>query len=175
MLRVLLPLLSLLSSPVLAQGDAPAPPKPACATPIVPTGALAAWANATPLVASGEGGSAPELAAGKTVAVALLPTPQVHFVATPKKAGGPEGFSGLLAFEVKQAGTYRIALGAAAWLDVVSPEGAALTSLTHSHGPDCSGIRKMVDFELTKGRHTIQIAGAPVAQAKLLISGPDRR
>jgi hypothetical protein len=36
-------------------------------------------------------------------------------------------------------------------------------SVTHGHGPACSGIRKMVEFEVTQGRYQLQIVNAPTA------------
>ena len=65
---------------------------------------------------------------------------------------------GLVGFSVTEAGTYRVALGSGAWIDVVRG-GKAAASTAHGHGPACSGVRKTVDFPLTPGRYILQIAG----------------
>jgi hypothetical protein len=38
----------------------------------------------------------------------------------------------------------------------------------HGHGPDCSGIRKIVWFDLPAGRHIIQIAGSQARTIKVM-------
>jgi hypothetical protein len=75
----------------------------------------------------------------------------------------------MYSFKVERAGTYRIALASAAWIDVLRGK-TAVESSSHGHGPDCSGIRKMVDFPLQPGRYVIQIAanGAQVLPFMIL-------
>jgi hypothetical protein len=51
------------------------------------------------------------LVPGKAAAVALLPTPEVHYPLRPEKPGGSVSHGGLLALEVARAGTYRVAIG----------------------------------------------------------------
>ena len=62
--------------------------------------------------------------------------------------------------DVKKAGRLVVALDGGAWIDLVH-EGAIVKSVTHGHGPACSGIRKMVEFDVTPGRYLLQIANAP--------------
>lgn len=100
------------------------------------------------------------IALGRAVRAGLVPVAQVRFALPPEKAGAPETFGGLLAFDVPSGGRYRVALGAVAWIDLVR-DGKALASVAHGHGPACSGIRKMVDFDLTPGRYVMQVSGAP--------------
>ena len=40
---------------------------------------------------------------------------------------------------------------------------AVVKSVTHGHGPACSGIRKMVEFDVKPGRYQLQIVNAPAA------------
>lgn len=138
------------------------PADPACAAPVAAAGDYAPWNHPTPLAAAGEVSAAPPLALGSAAQVSLLPTPEVHYAQRPEKPGGTISYGGLLVLDVKKAGTYRLALSTAAWLDVIGKEGA-LRSVAHGHGPDCTGIRKMVDFPLMPGRYHVQIAanGAP--------------
>ena len=103
--------------------------------------------------------------------VSLLPTPSVHYPLQPEKPGGSVSHGGLLGFTITEAGTYRIALGSAAWIDVVRG-GKPVTSTAHGHGPACSTIRKMVDFPLMPGRYILQVsanagAGLPVLVTRL--------
>ena len=71
-------------------------------------------------------------------------------------------FGGMIPIEVKKPGRLIVALDAGAWIDLVR-EGAVVKSLTHGHGPGCSGIRKMVEFDVTQGRYQLQIVNAPTA------------
>ena len=132
---------------------------------------LAGWAARRPLPAATQAsrvrGAA--LVIGQGVNATLAPTPNVRYVVRPEKPGGSVSFGGLFAFTVQQAGTYRVALGSGAWIDVLK-NGKAVTSTAHGHGPDCTGIRKMVDFPLTPGRYTLQIAANGEAALPLLVA-----
>jgi hypothetical protein len=88
----------------------------------------------------------------------LLKTPQVAYILQPKKPGGSVSNGGLFSFNAETARTYRVALSAAAWIDLIE-DGKSLTPAAFGHGPDCSGIRKIVDFQLTPGKHALQISG----------------
>ena len=71
-------------------------------------------------------------------------------------------FGGMIPIDVKKPGRLVVALDAGAWIDLVR-DGAVVKSLTHGHGPACSGIRKMVEFDVTQGRYQLQIVNAPTA------------
>jgi hypothetical protein len=169
----------LLAAPAMAQPPAAAPAPatapatmegeaaPACTAPVAPTGALAPWATPAPLAAGAQAPHAPALTLGQAAQVDLLPTPQVQYPLQPEKPGGSVSHGGLLLLDVPSAGTYRIALGSGAWLDVVGADGAQ-RSIAHGHGPACSGIRKMVDFTLQPGRYTVQISANGPAQIRVL-------
>jgi hypothetical protein len=53
-------------------------------------------------------------------------------------------------------------------VDVIR-EGAAVPSVAHGHGPACTGIRKMVDFDLASGAYTLQLAGNASATLPLML------
>jgi len=151
-------LITVASSPVAAQ----MPQATSCTAMVTPTGDYASWSQAAPLVAGKDATTPSVLTLGAASQVALAATPDVHFALRPEKPGGSVSYGGILAIDVPSAGTYRIALGSAAWLDVIGKDGAQ-RSTAHGHGPDCTGIRKIVDFTLTPGRYIVQISanGAP--------------
>lgn len=156
----------------IATGIAPAAEempaaKPACAASVAPSGELAPWTSPTPVKAGGEAAKAPLLAIGKAAGVTLLPTPDVRYALRPEKPGGSVSYGGLFTLDVARAGTYRIALSTAAWIDVVGKDGA-LRSIAHGHGPDCTGIRKMVDYVAPAGRYTLQISANGTSQLSVL-------
>lgn len=90
----------------------------------------------------------------------LAPVGSVKLAAAPVKPPVTGMYAGTVAFDVARAGRARIALDQGAWIDVVK-DGAIVKSVTHGHGPKCSGIRKIVDFDLTPGRYVVQIVNAP--------------
>jgi hypothetical protein len=101
--------------------------------------------------------------------MALLPTPRVAYPLRPEKPGGSVSYGGLARFTVDKAGTWRVALSTPAWVDVVK-DGKASTSIAHGHGPDCSGIRKMVDYALEPGEYVLQVAANGSDKVTLLVT-----
>lgn len=71
-------------------------------------------------------------------------------------------FGGMIPIDVKKPGRLVVALDAGAWIDLVRA-GVVVKSVTHGHGPACSGIRKMVEYDVTQGRYLLQIVNAPTA------------
>lgn len=142
-----------------------------CAAPAELPAPLASWRNPAALQASADRKRAMRavLTPGQAVTMALLRTPDLSYSVRPAKPGGTVSYGGLASFTVRQAGTWRVALGAGAWVDVVK-DGKAVTSIAHGHGPDCSGIRKMVDYALEPGRYTLQIAANGEESLTLLVT-----
>jgi hypothetical protein len=160
------------AAPVDAQdmpmAHAPAPVCPKDSQPIPP--ALSAWSTRTPnaaVAAATELGKA-AVVPGTAYDVSLAPTPAVTYPVVPTHPGATGSRGGLVRVAIATAGTYRVAIGAAAWLDMVQGT-TTLPSVGHSHGPTCSGIRKMVDFALRPGSYTLQIVGNAEATLPLLI------
>ncbi len=106
------------------------------------------------------------LAVAKTAVLTLRPAAEVQFKSPPEQT--KPGMAGTFAFSVPAAGTYRIALGSAAWVDVIE-NGKAVKSVAHRHGPACTSIRKVVDFPLAAGEHWLQLNGSPASTIKVLI------
>ncbi len=142
----------------LAQAPAAQQACPADATAALPPG-FAAWSSTQPVMAGTDSTAQAVLAVGQAATITLRPSAQVRYTVVPEKPGDSASHGGIVSFDVAQAGTYRIGLSAAAWIDVVR-DGAAIASAAHGHGPACSGIRKIVDFPLQPGRYTLQIAGS---------------
>lgn len=143
---------------------------PVCAATAAPVGVLAPWATPVDMQAEGsaDGLTRATLAIGQAARLHLRPTPEVRYKLQPEKPGGSVSHGGLIGVEVVQAGTYRIALGSPAWIDLVGDAGA-VESIAHGHGPACTGIRKMVDFALRPGRYVVQISANGEPQTSLLI------
>lgn len=109
------------------------------------------------------------LALGKGYKANLLNTPKVTFAVQPEKPGGSVSFSGLFRFDVPEAGNYVVALGSAAWIDVME-DGKSLEPVSFGHGPECTTIRKMVVFALKPGGHVLQVAGNGAESLKLMVA-----
>lgn len=108
------------------------------------------------------------LAVGKQATLTLKPASTVRFaprLARPPKDGT---FGGYFPLTVPAAGTYRFALSDGAWIDAVY-HGTRLHSAAHGHGPDCSGIAKIVAFQLQAGRNYIQLSEAKAATVSVMV------
>lgn len=101
--------------------------------------------------------------------LALKPSAGLSFEVTPTKAPAADTFLGVVRFDVAKAGTYRVGLGGAAWIDVVQ-SGKVLPSTAHAHGPVCSPMKKMVDFALPAGRYALQLSGAKTAELSVSVT-----
>jgi hypothetical protein len=157
---------SLAPLPVLAQTP------PACAAMDASlTGEFTGWTSKTDITAAtaSKALSKAELTVGKAANVALPSTADVKYATQPEKPGGSVSHGGMVAFRIAEAGTYRVALGSGAWIDVLK-NGKAIESTAHGHGPECSTIRKVVDFPLTPGRYVLQISANADAQIGVMVA-----
>ena len=87
----------------------------------------------------------------------------------PVKPGAAGAHGGVFAFEITRPARYRVALGGGAWIDVVQGS-KALESKAHSHGPECSPVTKMVDFDLKSGRYLLEVSGSPTPTLGLMVA-----
>jgi hypothetical protein len=144
---------------------------PVCAAPVEIPPALAGWTapDAMKAAASVKASATAPLTPGRAVRLKLLPTPKVAYPLRPEKPGGSVSFGGLISFTVAEEGVWRVALSSGAWVDVVN-DGKASQSVAHGRGPDCSGIRKMVDYRLAPGTYTLQIAANGADVLTLLVA-----
>lgn len=130
---------------------------------------FAGWTSPSAMTAASASGQAgAELAIGKSVKAALKPMADIAFPVAPEKAGEAKGHGGLFKFDVMEAATYRIALSAPAWIDVVK-DGKTAKSAAHGHGPQCTSIRKIVDFKLEPGAWTLQLSQSPQPEAEVMV------
>lgn len=162
----LLPLL-LLAAPAGAQDPAHAPQCSNVRVALPPE--LAGWSQQAPLAAGREGRSAGVVSVGRAVALRLQPAASVALVTPSLKEPAAGSYAGLVRLEVAQAGRYRVALGGGGWIDVVA-NGSAQDTVAHAHGPACTGIGKMVDFDLKPGRYLIQLKDAKTATMPLMVA-----
>ncbi|MEH3040263.1 MAG: homogentisate 1,2-dioxygenase [Sphingomonas paucimobilis] len=146
-----------------------AAPRSCPATPVDLPRGMAGWTRPAPAAAGANPAKATLLAPGLAVRATLLPASGVTYAVRPEKPGAATSHGGIFAFDVGRAGRYRVALGSAAWIDVLRGT-TPVASVTHGHGPACSTIRKMVDFDLTPGRHLVQIAGSEAAAVTLMVT-----
>jgi len=147
-----------------AVAAAPAKPAEACpANPVLPP-ELADWSrNVSSKTIYGYGEPRdigwPALGAARTE-LSLHKTESIRYWIAPEREPDVFKFGGMVPIDVKKAGRLVVALDGGAWIDLVH-EGAVVKSATHGHGPACSGIRKMVEFDVTPGRYLLQIVNAP--------------
>ena len=135
-------------------------PQPVCVR-MAPTAGFENWGHPA--------GSA--LTVGNEATLALKPATGVEFkpaLARPAKAGT---FGGFFPIEITKAGRYRIALSQPAWLDLVQ-KGDRLKPADHAHGAACSGIDKIVAFDLQPGRYWLQLSNAKEAAISVEVAAP---
>jgi hypothetical protein len=165
-------LIACLTAPAAALAQTAPAPASACATMDAEVPAeLAGWADKTPLSAASVAAdlSKASLTLGKAFLATLPATSSVTYVVAPEKPGDPASHGGLFGLNIPTAGTYVVALGAGAWVDVLR-DGASVRSSSHGHGPACSTVRKIVAFELQPGRHVVQIVGSVPAALSIMVA-----
>ncbi len=134
--------------------------------------AFAAWADEGVEIAAANGASAiyPAIDVGVPVEVRLHPDRQVRLGHPPAQARTPEdAHAGLVTFAIPAAGRWRISASAPVWIDVLAP-GGPVVSAAHGRMAPCTTIRKVVEFDLAPGRHTLQLSGNPGPRLRLMIS-----
>ena len=106
---------------------------------------------------------------GSGAAATLHPTAEVKYAVTPAKPGGAASQGGMFSLKVDRAATYAVAVGSGAWVDLVH-NGAAVASTSHGHGPACSSIHKVVDFQLKPGRYILQVSGNADPALRIMVA-----
>jgi hypothetical protein len=110
------------------------------------------------------------LTPGRAARLTLRPVAEAGFIVPPGRAAAAGTYGGVVRFVVERPGTYRIALQRTGWIDVVG-SGRAIASTAHGHGPACSSIRKIVDFDLAAGEYALQLSGLDQADAVAMVVG----
>lgn len=149
-----------------AMSQTPAVPAACMRRPMYPSD-LKDWPKAHPLAHGFAIGRAADLPAVPVANVRLAVQPSRPLSGTHLATAG---------FEVRQAGTYRVAAGGVAapirplWLDVAGADYKPLASTAHGHGPTCTSITKVVEFQLKPGRYTLLATGlTSTAPVRVLI------
>jgi hypothetical protein len=65
--------------------------------------------------------------------------------------------AGCWGFTVTEPGTYRVALSPPAWVGAVK-DGQTIAAGSFGRGPECTTIRRIVEFPLSAGAHVLEIA-----------------
>ncbi|MFZ2997213.1 hypothetical protein [Sphingobium sp.] len=155
--------MTILAALLLSAAPAPAV-DPACAI----AEPWTSWSQSGQAKAGAQVLGAPVLILGKPVTATLTPADYVQFASAPGK-GAKVGYGGLFTLSVKVAGRIGIGLDGPAWVDVVTGT-KAQASVEHGHGEPCSGIRKIVWFDLPAGRHVVQIAGSKAEAIRVMVA-----
>ena len=155
----------LLPHPAAAQAASPN-----CPAPVAPAGEFSSWADTTEMKAARDAAGLPQasLPLGQAARVRLLPVSELTYILPPERPAKAASHGGMIRISIAQPGTYRVALGTAAWVDAVT-DGKAIASTAHGHGPACSGIRKIVDFVLEPGDYVLQFSSNAEPDTTLLV------
>lgn len=70
-----------------------------------------------------------------------------------------------------RTGRYAILADQGVWIDILAA-GRPLASTGHEHGPACSGIGKIVWFNLASGPATIRLSKAKAPQIRIMLVPP---
>jgi hypothetical protein len=109
------------------------------------------------------------LAVGSAATLDLKPATGVKFEPALTRPAKDGTYGGFFPLTVTSAGRYRLAVSAGAWIDLVG-KGARLKSVDHSHGAACSGIAKIVAFDLQPGRYWLQLSEAKAPTISAMVS-----
>ncbi|MBT2132995.1 homogentisate 1,2-dioxygenase [Croceibacterium sp. LX-88] len=165
-MRIILAAFALLT----ATGTTAAEPEACPPAPTAPPPHFSSWSEprALPSVTKAEDLEQAHFAAGEAVELQLHPDGEVAYQTLPQGAGEAKSFGGMARFSVTEAGLYSVGLGAFAWVDVVR-NGVPQKTSTFGHGPECTGIRKVVSFQLEPGDYTLEISGNEQASIRVLV------
>jgi len=115
---------------------------------------------------------------GKAVRLALGPQADAKLPSPPERlpkepASIANRFAGFVRIDkIPAAGTYTVALSAAAWLDAVQ-DGKALKPAAFSGATDCEGIRKVVKFDLQNGPLLLQVSSVTANEIVMTVLPPE--
>jgi hypothetical protein len=111
------------------------------------------------------------VAPGRRHDVVLPRHPETRFPAKPERdRGATDRFSGLLALEVPQAGTWRVSASTPVWIDIADND-RLVASSGFEMQDGCPLIHKVVEFPLQAGRrYWLQLSGNPAATVRILLT-----
>ena len=133
---------------------------------------LALFGGPSVTVSSGKNApSAPRISADRFYRLQLLPQAAVAFAATPGKSTASDGaYAGLAELKLAGPGTYRVAVDAPLWIDVVG-DGKLAATIDFQGQQSCDGPHKIVEFDLTGAkRFMLQLSGSAKAAVRLTVT-----
>ena len=111
----------------------------------------------------------PALAVGSTTTLHLQPARSVTFKPALSRPAKNGTYGAYVPLTLTRPGRYRVAVSQGAWIDMVS-RGERLKSVAHNHGPACSGIAKIVAYDLKPGRYWLQLSDAKKPTIAAMVS-----
>ena len=159
----------------LAVQAAPATPAaraaPVCPAPTTVAAPFGAWRDAHP--------PAHGFVIGRAIDLSTMPVANIRLAVQPSRPlSGSHVATG--SFDVITAGRYSVAVGGATqpikrvWLDIAGADNKPLTSVAHGHGQACTGMTKVVEFDLKPGRYTLLATGLTAATPVRALIVPKR-
>lgn len=160
----------------VARASAPVPPSCESYDPRTVAGASTWRASAsamTRLMPGVQPDRTPAIAIGQRLTVTFRPVTELRY---PVRKRVPPGVAptvgGRLSLRVPRDGVYRFLFSTRAWIDVipVDADEGALAPLASGPGPQCDGLRKIVDFSMQAGRtYHLDLADHESTVADLLV------
>ncbi len=131
---------------------------------------------AASVAASGAVKSAPAVVPNRLYQLQLLPQDTVSFAVNPGKTPQNAGtYAGLVTLNIPKPGSYRVALDAPLWIDVVA-NGSLLAAKDFQGQHDCSAPHKIVEFDLMSTQaFVLQLSSAPANSIRLSITATPPR
>jgi hypothetical protein len=126
---------------------------------------------AHPVVAGLSSSSAVPVTLDRLYQLQLGPQAEVAFAAAPAKKQWSDGaHAGLATFDISVAGSYRVALDAPVWIDVVA-NGLVVPSKDFQGAHGCNAPHKIVVFDLPVAQHVVlQLSGASSGSVRVAIT-----
>jgi hypothetical protein len=118
------------------------------------------WQNAATTISATTTSDAanPVIEPGQAVMLQLHPDHEVGFVTLPSGQGEESSFAGLATLRITTAGRYLVGVSEPAWIDIAD-HGLPVATVAFGPGPQCSGIRKGVSFDLPAGMLILELSG----------------
>ena len=144
-----------------------APAFAACDDPTWDTSTVMARLAAAVPVAAGQ---SLDRGAPSGLTVPLAPVSGVPFDVPPERPPrNPDPRGAVLHFDAGAAGTYRVALSARAWIDVVE-NGKYLAPVAFVDFMDCADLHKIVAFDIGAGPFTLQLSDATAPSVSIALT-----
>ncbi len=151
----------------LAQQQSPPPTLAGVQCPVIapPPARLSGWSNH--FVKPGMVHSRELFRSDLANLVPLKPHERISYPVTPSILK-PKLYGGVYPLNITAADTYGVALGASGWVDVVQ-NGQIIHSVAGEAGPKCTGIHKIIYFNLQPGAYTVEISNSRIRQVRMLL------